>query len=172
MQVRQRGFVERVGAILASTGIDPTRLDLELTEGVLIQDAEQAEAVIMELRALGIGMGLDDFGSGYSSMIYLRRFAFDKVKIDRAFLQSLETSGEGAIILEYIVSLGHALGLTVTAEGVEQCEQVEFLKKLGCDELQGYFFAPPLSAREIDERVSLESWSAASMVTAVGRDAA
>ena len=172
VQFRQRGFVERVGAILASTGIDPTRLDLELTEGVLIQDAEQAEAVIMELRALGIGMGLDDFGSGYSSMIYLRRFAFDKVKIDRAFLQSLETSGEGAIILEYIVSLGHALGLTVTAEGVEQCEQVEFLKKLGCDELQGYFFAPPLSAREIDERVSLESWSAASMVTAVGRDAA
>ena len=174
VQFRQRGFVERVKAILAATGIDPTRLDLELTEGVLIQDAEQAETVIMDLRALGISMGLDDFGSGYSSMIYLRRFAFDKVKIDRALLQSLETSGEGAIILEYIISLGHALGLSVTAEGVEQSEQVEFLTKLGCDELQGYFFAPPLPAREIDERVSLDMWNATAIqpATVAGRDAA
>ena len=174
VQFRQQGFVDRVKAILASTGIDPCRLDLELTEGVLIQDAEQAEEVIMELRAIGIRMGLDDFGSGYSSMIYLRRFAFDKVKIDRGFLQSLETSGEGAIILEYIVSLGHALGLSVTAEGVEQAEQVAFLQALGCDELQGYFFAPALPAREIDERVSLEAWNAAPPEPAVtaGRDAA
>lgn len=174
VQFRQRGFVEQVAAILEATGIDPGRLDLELTEGVLIQDAEQAEEVIMNLRALGIRMGLDDFGSGYSSMIYLRRFAFDKVKIDRAFLQSLETSGEGAIILQYIVSLGHALGLSVTAEGVEHSEQVDFLKRLGCDELQGYFYAPPLSAREIDERVSLEAWGAASqnLAAVAGRDAA
>lgn len=174
VQFRQRGFVDQVGAVLAATGIDPTRLDLELTEGVLIQDAEQAETVIMELRALGIRMGLDDFGSGYSSMIYLRRFAFDKVKIDRAFMQSFETSGEGAIILEYIVSLGHALGLSVTAEGIEQSEQVEFLKKLGCDELQGYYFAPPLPAHEIDERVSLAAWTISPSEPAVvdGRDAA
>ncbi len=174
VQFRQRGFVEQVAGILEATGIDPTRLDLELTEGVLIQDAEQAEEVIMNLRAIGIRMGLDDFGSGYSSMIYLRRFAFDKVKIDRAFLQSLETSGEGAIILEYIISLGHALGLSVTAEGVEHSEQVEFLKTLGCDELQGYFYAPPLSAREIDERVSLEAWKAtpAEPTPVASRDAA
>ena len=158
VQFRHRGFVETVKAILDSTGFDPNRLDLELTEGVLIQDAEQAEAIIMELRALGIRMGLDDFGSGYSSMIYLRRFAFDKIKIDRAFLESMEANGEGAIILESIVSLGHALGLTVTAEGVEFPEQVGFLQKLGCDEMQGYYFAPPLSAAEIDERVSLEAW--------------
>ncbi len=158
VQFRQRGFVDTVKAILEATGIDPNRLDLELTEGVLIQDAEQAEAVIMELRGLGIRMGLDDFGSGYSSMIYLRRFAFDKIKIDRAFLESMEANGEGAIILESIISLGHALGLTVTAEGVEYPEQVDFLKKLGCDEMQGYFFAPPLSAADIDERVSLAAW--------------
>ena len=159
VQFRQRGFVNNVKAILASTGIDPNRLDLELTEGVLIQDAEQAEAIIIDLRALGIRMGLDDFGSGYSSMIYLRRFAFDKIKIDRAFLGSMEASGEGAIILESIVSLGHALGLTVTAEGVEYPEQVAFLQKLGCDEMQGYFFAPPLSAADIDERVSMQEWT-------------
>ena len=91
---------------------------------MLIQDAEQAEAVIMELRALGIGMGLDDFGSGYSSMIYLRRFAFDKVKIDRAFLQSLETSGPRARSSSNTSSRSATRsGLTVTAEGVEQSEQ-------------------------------------------------
>ncbi len=160
VQFRQRGFVETVRAILDATGIDPNRVDLELTEGVLIQDAEQAENIIIDLRALGIRMGLDDFGSGYSSMIYLRRFAFDKIKIDRAFLGSMEASGEGAIILESIVSLGHALGLTVTAEGVESPEQVAFLQKLGCDEMQGYFFAPPLTAAEIDERVSMQDWTA------------
>ena len=160
VQFRQRGFVNTVKSILEATGIDPYRLDLELTEGVLIQDAEHAETIIIDLRALGIRMGLDDFGAGYSSMIYLRRFAFDKIKIDRAFLGSMETSGEGAIILESIVSLGHSLGLTVTAEGVENPEQVAFLQKLGCDEMQGYYFAPPLSAAEIDERVSMQAWAA------------
>ena len=158
VQFRQRGFVDTVREIIATSGIEPNRLDLELTEGVLIQDAEQAESVIMELRGLGVRMGLDDFGSGYSSMIYLRRFAFDKIKIDRAFLETMEMSGEGAIIIESIVSLGHALGLTVTAEGVEHKEQVEFLRALGCDELQGYYFAPPLTAEAVDERVSLEAW--------------
>ena len=158
VQFRQRGFVETVKSIIATSGIEASRLDLELTEGVLIQDAEQAEAVIMDLRALGVRMGLDDFGSGYSSMIYLRRFAFDKIKIDRAFLESMEMNGEGAIIMESIVTLGHALGLTVTAEGVEHKEQVEFLQALGCDEMQGYYFAAPLTAEMVDERVSLEAW--------------
>jgi diguanylate cyclase (GGDEF)-like protein len=158
VQFRNRGFVETVKGIIAESGIPPQQLELELTEGVLIQDADQAEAVIMDLRAQGIRMGLDDFGSGYSSMIYLRRFAFDKIKIDKALLASLETSGEGAIILDSIISLGHALGLTVTAEGVEQKDQVDFLKKLGCDELQGFYFAPGLPAEEIDKILSLDMW--------------
>ncbi len=159
VQFRQRHFVETVRSIIEQSGIEASRLDLELTEGVLIQDAEQAEAVIIALRAIGVRMGLDDFGSGYSSMIYLRRFAFDKIKIDRAFLETMEVSGEGAIIMESIVSLGHALGLTVTAEGVEHKEQVDFLRALGCDEMQGFYFAPPLTASGIDERLSLESWT-------------
>jgi diguanylate cyclase (GGDEF)-like protein len=159
VQFRNRGFVEMVRSIIAESGIDPQRLELELTEGVLIQDADQAESVIMDLRAQGIRMGLDDFGSGYSSMIYLRRFAFDKIKIDKALLSSLETSGEGAIILDSIISLGHALGLTVTAEGVEQKDQVDFLQKLGCDELQGFYFSPALPADEIDTMLSLEIWN-------------
>ena len=159
VQFRQQGFVDVVKGIIEESGIEASRLDLELTEGVLIQDAEQAENVIIELRALGVRLGLDDFGSGYSSMIYLRRFAFDKIKIDRAFLESMEFSGEGAIILESIVTLGHALGLTVTAEGVEHEQQVEYLRKLGCDELQGFYFSPPLSADAIDARLSMDTWT-------------
>ncbi|WP_158811436.1 bifunctional diguanylate cyclase/phosphodiesterase [Beijerinckia sp. L45] len=159
VQFRNRGFVETVRLIIAESGIEPQRLELELTEGVLIQDADQAESVIMDLRAQGIRMGLDDFGSGYSSMIYLRRFAFDKIKIDKALLASMECSGEGAIIVDSIISLGHALGLTVTAEGVEQKDQVEFLQKLGCDELQGFYFSAPLPADEIDTMLSLEVWT-------------
>lgn len=158
VQFRIHGFVESVLSIIAESGIEPQRLELELTEGVLIQDADQAEAVIIDLRARGIRMGLDDFGSGYSSMIYLRRFAFDKIKIDKAILASTETRGEGAIILESIISLGHALGLTVTAEGVEQRDQVEFLQKLGCDELQGFYYSEPLPADAIDMMLSLETW--------------
>ncbi len=158
VQFRNRGFVDMVQGIIDETGIEPQRLELELTEGVLIQDADQAEAVIMELRARGIRMGLDDFGSGYSSMIYLRRFAFDKIKIDKAMLATTETRGEGAIILDSIISLGHALGLTVTAEGVEEQSQVDFLRKLGCDELQGYYFSEPLTADAIDTMLSLETW--------------
>lgn len=159
VQFRNLGFVSMVKDIVDECGLDPERLELELTEGVLIQDADQAETVIIELRALGIRMGLDDFGSGYSSMIYLRRFAFDKIKIDKALLASSETKGEGAIILESIISLGHALGLTVTAEGVEHREQVEFLQKLGCDEMQGFFFSQPLTAEEIDMMISLDGWT-------------
>ncbi len=172
VQFRNRGFVDMVQAIIEESGIEPQRLELELTEGVLIQDADQAEAVIMELRARGIRMGLDDFGSGYSSMIYLRRFAFDKIKIDKAMLASTEARGEGAIILESIISLGHALGLTVTAEGVEQQDQVEFLQRLGCDELQGFYFSEPLPADEIDSMISLDTWRREEPLPAIDLSAA
>ena len=150
IQFRQKEFVAMVEAVLAETGMEPHRLELELTEGVVIFDADLAERSIMDLRALGIRMALDDFGSGYSSLIYLRRFAFDKIKIDRSFLESMELQGESAIIIDSIVQLGHALGLTVTAEGIETIEQAHFLRGLGCDELQGFLYAEPLSVGEID----------------------
>jgi diguanylate cyclase (GGDEF)-like protein len=165
VQFRQRNFVSTVQGIIVASGMDPARLDLELTEGVLIQDADQAETGIIELRALGIRMGLDDFGAGYSSMIYLRRFAFDKIKIDRAFLGSLEPTGEGAIILESIVSLGHSLGLSVTAEGVEDEDQMSFLQELGCDEMQGYLFSPPLTAEEVDACIAASNGAEAASAT-------
>jgi diguanylate cyclase len=128
-----------------------------LTEGVVIADADLAEHSMIDLRALGVRMALDDFGTGYSSLIYLRRFAFDKIKIDRSFLESMELSGESAIIVRSIVDLGRSLGLVVTAEGIETEEQARFLRAIGCDELQGFLFARPMSAGEIGQRLADEA---------------
>ncbi|MGO9686363.1 MAG: putative bifunctional diguanylate cyclase/phosphodiesterase [Beijerinckiaceae bacterium] len=152
VQFRQKDFVASVQRILTDTGVKPNRIELELTEGVIISDADQAEKLIIDLRALGIRMALDEFGNGYSSLIYLRRFAFDKIKIDRSFLESMEPAGESAIIVESIVKLGQALGLTVTAEGIESEDQVRFLRNLGCDELQGFYYSAPLSREELDSK--------------------
>jgi diguanylate cyclase (GGDEF)-like protein len=156
IQFRQKDFVTTVEKILAATGINPERVELELTEGVVISDADLAERLMIDLRALGVTMVLDDFGCGYSSLIYLRRFAFDKIKIDRSFLESMETTGESAIIVESIVALGRSLGLTVTAEGIETIEQARFLETLGCHELQGFLFSGPLTAAEVEARLAEE----------------
>ncbi|WP_375458395.1 putative bifunctional diguanylate cyclase/phosphodiesterase [uncultured Enterovirga sp.] len=150
IQFRHRDFVEKVVALLDETGFEAGRLELELTEGVVVEDADAAESAIMELRALGIHLALDDFGTGYSSLIYLRRFAFDTIKIDRSFLESMEATGESAILVHSMVHLGRALGLTVTAEGVETHEQHRFLQALGCHQLQGYLFSRPVPAADID----------------------
>ncbi|MDR3409322.1 MAG: EAL domain-containing protein [Methylovirgula sp.] len=154
IQFRQKDFVASVDRILTETGLDPQRVEFELTEGVVIADADLAERAMIDLRALGVRMVLDDFGTGYSSLIYLRRFAFDKIKIDRSFMESMEFSGESAIIIRSIVDLGRSLGLTVTAEGVETEEQARFLRALGCDELQGYLFGRPMPADEIEQRLA------------------
>ena len=150
VQFRQPDFVQNVGRILAETGFDPNRLELELTEGVVVEDADTAEVAIIELRAMGVRLALDDFGVGYSSLIYLRRFAFDKIKIDKSFLESMEASGESAILLHSIVHLGRALGLDVTAEGVETEDQRRFLQAVGCHHLQGYYFSRPCPADDMD----------------------
>lgn len=154
VQFRQRDYVKNVGRILAETGMDPTRLELELTEGVVIDDADQAESAMIELRAMGVRLALDDFGVGYSSLIYLRRFAFDKIKIDRSFLESMEATGESAILVHSIVHLGRALGLQVVAEGVETEEQRRFLQAVGCHQLQGYYFARPCPLVEFNNFIA------------------
>jgi diguanylate cyclase (GGDEF)-like protein len=154
VQFRQKEFVATVARIIAETELDPSRLELELTEGVIVEDADQAENAIIDLRAMGVRLALDDFGTGYSSLIYLRRFAFDKIKIDRSFLQSMESTGESAIIVHSVVQLGRALGLTVTAEGIETHEQHRFLQALGCHELQGYLFSKPVGAEAITRMVA------------------
>jgi diguanylate cyclase len=155
LQFRHRDFVRSVMRALTETGFDASRLELELTEGVVVEDADAAEAAMMELRAKGVHLALDDFGTGYSSLIYLRRFAFDKIKIDRSFLESMEATGESAILVHSIVHLGRALGLTVTAEGVETREQHRFLQALGCHQLQGYLFSKPVPADEIDRMLGI-----------------
>jgi diguanylate cyclase len=150
IQFRQPDFVESVSNALADTNFDPARLELELTESIVMTDADKAEESMMDLRAMGVKLALDDFGTGYSSLIYLRRFAFDKIKLDKSFLDSLEDTGESAILVHSVVHLGRALGLTVTAEGVETAEQQRFLQAVGCHLLQGYLFAKPMKAADMD----------------------
>jgi diguanylate cyclase len=156
IQFRQANFPEDVARVLQQANLEPQRLELELTEGVLVEDADQAEAAMMELRSIGVKLALDDFGTGYSSLIYLRRFAFDKIKIDKSFLDSMEATGESAILVHSVVHLGRALGLEVTAEGVETEEQRRFLQAVGCHFLQGYLFSKPISADAIDEMLRAE----------------
>ncbi|MCZ8097293.1 MAG: EAL domain-containing protein [Burkholderiales bacterium] len=151
IQFRHPDFVETIARIVSEEEMEPGRVELELTEGVIVEDADAAETAMMELRARGFRFALDDFGTGYSSLIYLRRFAFDKIKIDRSFLESMESTGESAILVHSVVHLGRALGLTVTAEGVETLEQQRFLQAVGCHQLQGYLFCRPVPASEIDE---------------------
>ncbi len=154
VQFKQRDFVATVARLLDETGFDPSRLEIELTESVVVDDADGAENAMMELRAMGVRLALDDFGTGYSSLIYLRRFAFDKIKIDKSFLESMEATGESAILVHSIVHLGRALGLTVTAEGVETEEQQRFLQAVGCHQLQGYHFSRPVPAIEISRMLN------------------
>jgi diguanylate cyclase (GGDEF)-like protein len=156
IQFRHKDFVANVIRVLDETGFDPSRLELELTEGVVVDDADAAEAAMMDLRAHGVCLALDDFGTGYSSLIYLRRFAFDKIKIDRSFLEYMETTGESAILVHSIAHLGRALGLRVCAEGVETAEQHRFLQAIGCHELQGFLFSKGVPAEEIDALLSRE----------------
>jgi diguanylate cyclase (GGDEF)-like protein len=166
IQFRHKDFVANVMRIIEETGFDPTQLELELTEGVVVEDADAAEAAMMDLRGHGIGLALDDFGTGYSSLIYLRRFAFDKIKIDRSFLEYMETTGESAILVHSIAHLGRALGLRVCAEGVETVEQHHFLQAIGCHELQGFLFSKGVPADEIDRLLALDAPFAAILAAA------
>ena len=151
IQFRQRDFVATVEAILDESGLDPSQLELELTEGILVEYDAASLAAMADLRRRGIRLALDDFGTGYSSLIYLRRFAVDKIKIDRAFIEAVEPGTEGAILVDSVVKLGRALGLTVTAEGVETETQRQFLTDVGCHQLQGYLISTPLAAADIPE---------------------
>lgn len=166
IQFRHKDFVANVMRIVRETGFDPSRLELELTEGVVVDDADAAENAMMDLRGHGVGLALDDFGTGYSSLIYLRRFAFDKIKIDRSFLEYMETTGESAILVHSIAHLGRALGLRVCAEGVETAEQHRFLQAIGCHELQGFLFSKGVTAAEIDTLLTLKAPFAATLAAA------
>ena len=151
VQIRDPRLVDLVGDVVAATGIVPARVVLEVTEGILIDNPQDAQTRLQALRALGVSIALDDFGTGYSSLSYLQKFPFDLLKIDRAFVASLGASGNTGAIIQSIVTLGHALGMKVLAEGVESDEQRVLLRLAGCDEMQGYLFARPGPAAEIDK---------------------
>ena len=142
IQFRQGSLVADVRGALADAGLAPGRLELEITESVLIEDSETVIAVLSQLRSFGVRIALDDFGTGFSSLSYLRRFPFDKLKIDRSFVQDLSDASDLAI-LRAMTGLGRALDVTVVAEGVETAEQAGQLRAEGCSELQGYYFGRP-----------------------------
>jgi diguanylate cyclase (GGDEF)-like protein len=153
LQFRRTDFVEMVERTLAETQFDPARLEIELTESVLIGNIDTAEAAMLRLKALGVRIALDDFGTGYSSLLYLRRFPFDKLKIDRSFVLSIEKAADAAAIVHAIVSLGRGLGMKVTAEGVETADQQLFLRAAGVHSMQGYRFGKAVPAAEITARL-------------------
>jgi predicted signal transduction protein with EAL and GGDEF domain len=151
LQVRDRGIVDLVRGALDESGVAPSRLVLEITEGVLIDNPNEVRKRIQDLRAIGVRIALDDFGSGYSSLGYLQRFPFDKLKIDRSFVDALGRSSNAGVIVQAIVALGRALDVTVVAEGVETDEQRVLLRLAGCDEMQGFLLARPAPAAQIDK---------------------
>lgn len=137
-------LVGLVHSILLETGLAPDRLELEITEGVLIEDFDRGLALLRRLKALGVRISMDDFGSGYSSLSYLQAFPFDKIKIDRAFVINLGRNPQSAAIVRAVIGLGHGLEMSIVAEGVETLEQLGFLADEGCDAVQGYFIGKPL----------------------------
>jgi EAL domain-containing protein (putative c-di-GMP-specific phosphodiesterase class I) len=154
LQFRRPDFVEAIERILGETGFEPHRLELELTESTLLGNLESAELLMLRLKGIGVCFALDDFGTGYSSLLYLRRFPFDKLKIDSSFVRSIEKAADAAAIVHAVVSLGRGLGMKVTAEGVETPDQHLFLRAAGVHSMQGYRFGKPVTASEIDTRLA------------------
>jgi diguanylate cyclase (GGDEF)-like protein len=150
VQVRDGTIVDVVRSALAESGVSPGRLVLEITEGVLIDNPDEMVKRIKDLHELGVRVALDDFGSGYSNLGYLQRFPLDKIKIDQSFVAALGRSSNGGVIIQAMVALGRALGLSVLVEGVETEHQRVLLRLAGCDEMQGFLFAKPAPASAID----------------------
>jgi EAL domain-containing protein (putative c-di-GMP-specific phosphodiesterase class I) len=148
VQFRQDNFVESVREILQCTGIDSTRLKLELTESLILDDLEEVIDKMQALKALGVAFSLDDFGTGYSSLSYLTRLPLDELKIDQSFVSSLPGNRNDEIIVQTIITMGQSLGLRVIAEGVETAAQRDFLELHGCHAYQGYFFGRPVPLAE------------------------
>jgi diguanylate cyclase (GGDEF)-like protein len=154
VQFRNRGLVTTVTQALAAARLAPSRLELEITEAVLLQDDETIVSMLHQLRALGVRISMDDFGTGYSSLSYLRSFPFDKIKIDRSFIKDIDRSRDSAVIIKAIASLGQSLGIETTAEGIETDEQLEIVRRAGCTEMQGYLASRPVAASELPELIA------------------
>jgi EAL domain-containing protein (putative c-di-GMP-specific phosphodiesterase class I)/ActR/RegA family two-component response regulator len=150
-------LAETFGGIIGRSGIDPATVCLEVTESMVMQDAELAIATLRELKSLGLSISVDDFGTGFSSLAYLKRFPLDELKIDKSFVDGLGHDYEATAIVAAVMGMAHALDLRVVAEGVETADQVVRLRTLGCDEAQGFFYARPGPAMDIDARLVAEA---------------
>ncbi len=146
VQMRRPGLVQSVRAALAESGLPAERLELEVTEGVLLDRSETTLGMLHELRSLGVRIAMDDFGTGYSSLGYLRAFPFDKVKIDQSFVRHMDEDREAAAVVSAVIGIGASLGITITAEGVETAEQFEKLRAEGCGQAQGWLIGRPMDA--------------------------
>jgi EAL domain-containing protein (putative c-di-GMP-specific phosphodiesterase class I) len=143
VQFRHGDLPGLVHSVLLESGLSPDRLELEITEGVLIGDYSRATSILRRLKALGVRIAMDDFGTGYSSLSYLHAFPFDKIKIDRAFVSGIDRNSQAAAIIRAVIGLARGLNLPVVAEGVETQEQLAFLSDEACDEVQGYLIGRP-----------------------------
>jgi EAL domain-containing protein (putative c-di-GMP-specific phosphodiesterase class I) len=148
-QVRHPGLLQEVRSALQESGLAPGSLILEITEGTLLEDTQEIETVLGEVKALGVRLEIDDFGKEYSSLSYLNRLPVDGLKIDRLFLESFGEDPSNMLIVEAVISLAHSLGLEVTGEGVQSAEQLELLRGMGCDFVQGYHLARPLAPEDM-----------------------
>jgi diguanylate cyclase (GGDEF)-like protein/PAS domain S-box-containing protein len=157
IQFREPDFAERLFAILGEVGMDPKRLELELTESVLMTGVGTETATLQSLRAKGVLVSLDDFGTGFSSLSYLERFPVDCLKIDQSFVRQISMAGTKSTLVTAIINMAHTLGLRVVAEGVETKEELQFIKNQGCDEGQGYYFSKPLTSSDFAKRLALTS---------------
>ncbi|MFN7001043.1 MAG: putative bifunctional diguanylate cyclase/phosphodiesterase, partial [Elioraea tepidiphila] len=145
-----RDVRDMVADALAATGFEPSLLDIEITERVLMDKVEEMAATLHSLREIGVSFAIDDFGTGYSSLAHARSFPVQRLKVDQAFIANLASDKADAAIVGAIVSLAHGLGMEVVAEGVETAEQLAALRRLGCDEVQGYFVREPITAAELE----------------------
>ena len=153
-QFRQKNLIKNIKYILNDSKLDPQLLELELTESMLMENVEASIVQLEELKSIGISLSIDDFGTGYSSLSYLKRFPIETLKIDQSFIREVTVNSNDAAIVNATIALGHKLGLTIVAEGVETLEQVHFLQAENCDQLQGYYFSKPLPADEFIEFVT------------------
>jgi len=156
-QFSRDNFLESVQRSLAEAGVDPRRLELEITESLLMKDVAETTACLKRFREAGIALSIDDFGTGYSSLGYLRRFPIDALKIDRSFVKDLHKNDDAAAICAAIIALARELKLKVIAEGVETLEQVEFLRRHRCDQVQGYLISKPVGIEDLQKRLRPQS---------------
>jgi diguanylate cyclase (GGDEF)-like protein len=164
VQFSAPNLYDTIKSILAETGLAPHRLELEITERLFMEESEKTLSILHQLKQLGVRISMDDFGTGYSSLSYLRSFPFDKIKVDRTFVSDLVDGTEHIVIVQAVVTIARALGMTTTAEGVETVGQQEFLTALGCDEAQGYLFSAPVPTEQVSKLIA--DWSAARTLAA------